>query len=226
MAKDDILLTLPEFIFGREGEEDGTDGEQNSSAESGNDSGEQNGTAGSSSEGSQEQNSNDDEAAALRRALEAERKLSKDREKQLKAFQKKQQEAEDAERSESEREKLRAEKAETALTKLAQGYRTEKLHSAIRNAAGDFVDADDVIAAIERDGTVGVEQDEDDPSLVTIDQATLQAAIKKLSTSKPHWLKTGTSDGERTGSKFGNGRGSKKPSGDEALMDRYPALRH
>lgn len=226
MAKDDILFTLPEFIFGAEGEEDGTDDEQNSSTNSSNDSGEQQENAGSGSESSQENNSSDDEAAALRRALDAERKLSKQREKELKAFQKKQQEAEDAEKTESEREKSRADKAETALTKLAAGYRTEKLHSAIRNAAGDFVDMDDVIAAIEREGSVGVEQDEEDPSQVTIDDAALKAAIKRLATKKPHWLKTGTSDGEKSGSKFGNGQGKKKPSGDEALMERYPALRH
>lgn len=226
MAKELLLLDLPEFIFGAEGEGDdaGSDS-QNSSTDSGNDSGESNESAGSGSGDEHDDDSNDDgESAGLRRALEAERAQNKANLKKLKAFEKAQEEAADKEKTESEREKSRAEKAESKLTKLAEGYRTSVLHAAIRKAAADFVDAEDVINALANDDSIGVEQDEDDPSDVTIDEKTVQAAVKKLATKKPHWLKTGTSDGERTGSQFGAGKGRKKPSGDDALKQKYPAL--
>lgn len=219
------LDALPEFIFGAEGEADGTEGASGASTTSTGDTskaGDE--TAGSSSEADSEEDSKDDAKDGLKSALASERRARTAAEKQAKALQKEKEERELAEKTEIEQERTKAEKATTSLQKLKDGFLKNVLDSAIEKAAKDFTDTDDVLAGVDR-STIEYEQDEDDPSVVTIDLKSVDKAVKALATKKPHWLKTGTSDGEATGNKFGNGKGAGKKSDDETIREMYPALR-
>lgn len=220
------LDALPEFIFGAEGEASGAGDTQGASTEStGDTSGAGEETAGSGSEAGTEENSKDDEDKGLSRALAAERAARKAADKKATALQKAADERELAEKTEIEQERTKAEKATSALDKLKDGFLKTKLDAAIEKAAKDFTDPEDVLNGVDRK-LIEFEQDEDDPSEVTIDLKTVERAVKALATKKPHWLKTGTDDGEATGGKFGNGQGQgKKKSTDDQLRDAYPALR-
>ena len=68
------------------------------------------------------------------------------------------------------------------------------------------------------------EQDDDDPSVITIDQKSIAAQVKALSTKKPHFIKTGTEDGEPTGSSFGGTKTPKKTNRSDELKAAYPSL--
>lgn len=222
--KQSIIDLLPEFIFGFEGEEDGDSGD--SSNDSGNDSGEQNGAAGSSSDSSSKHDDADDpNVKGLKAALETERRERKALEKKIKAAEKVQEEAALAEKSEAEREKIRAEKAEEKATKLAAGFVRKSLDSAIDAAAkkAGFIDTDDALKGVDR-SDIPVEQDEDDPSEVTIDTKAVERLVKALAAKKPHFIRTGTEDGEATGSGFGGSKPKKKTAQDQDL-ENYPSLR-
>lgn len=215
---------LPEFIIGAEGEEDNAgsnsgDSEDNSSNDS--TGGEEN--AGSSSEDASTDNSSDSDAAALKRALESERRARREAEKRVKQYDKAKEEAELAKKGEVEQATARAEKAQQRLENLTAGYVKLNLDSAIRAAAGDFTDPSDALAGVDRSKIV-YEQDEDDPSIVTVNAKSVKDAVKALATEKPHWLKQGTNDGDKTGSKFGAGQSQRK-SPEEDLKEKYPALR-
>lgn len=170
-----------------------------------------------------------DDTAGLKSALQKERDSRKALEKQLSAIQKAEQKRADAELSEVERLKKENEAERAKATKLAQGFRRTAINSAILKAAADakFIDPsdalrDEVIAAI------GVEQDEDDPSNVTIDKATVVAAVKELAKTKKHFIQgdTQTRQVPRSGSRFGGSDGQNKQTAQEQeLLAKYPALR-
>lgn len=171
----------------------------------------------------------DDGAAALKKALDNQRAITKKQDKELAAFRKAQQTASDAEKTEVERlaaEKLRG---ETKVAKLAEGFKNTAVERAVLEAAGKakFKDPSDALRP-EVLAAIGVEQDEDDPTKVDIDTESVTAAIKALAKSKPHYL--GTADGKQlppSGSKFGGGNnGGKAPDAQRAaLLAKYPALR-
>ena len=72
---------------------------------------------------------------------------------------------------------------------------------------------------------IDIDQDEDDPSDVEVDENQLEQALKKLAKAKPHLLGDGSSSGTPTGSKFnGSSKGGKKLD-EESLKAVYPALR-
>lgn len=224
-----LLEELPEFIFGAEGEGDaGSDsGDADDSTGNASTDGQENAGSASGSEGDNTDEHDDDDddqrdTSGLKSALAKERKAAREAIKRANALEREKEERELAEKSEIERERIKAQKAAEKAERLAASYLTEKLENAIRAAATDFIDTDDVINAISRDDLV-FEQDADDPSKVNIDKKSVDRAIKALAARKAHWLKAGTEDGGPTGSSFGGGK-PKKPDPTEEYKTKYPSL--
>jgi len=198
------------------GEGDGTSGEG---------AGEGQGTAGTGEGG----NSPTDDAAGLKSALQKERADRKALDKELKALRAAKQTADDAEKTEIQRLTDSSTATTAKLEKLAAGFRANALETAVLRAAGalKFRDATDALRT-EVFSAIGLEQDEDDPTKVTIDEASVTAAVKALAKNKPHYL--GTPDrtsAPKSGSQFGgssNGQGS-EASAKATLAAKYPALR-
>lgn len=168
-----------------------------------------------------------EDVSGLKSALEKERADRKKLEKDLAAFQRKQKAAEDAEKTEVERLKGENELVNSKTAKLAAGFKQNALETAILKAAGaaKFRDPSDALRA-EVIAAIGVDQDEDDPSKVTIDAATVTQAIKDLAKAKPHYIAGPEKTTVKSGSNFGGG--TTTPKGDEALAElkrKFPALR-
>ena len=181
-------------------------------------------------DGSGDGNQQPDDLAGLKAALAAERKEKKALAKANAALTKTQQAAADAEKTEIQR-LTDAQTATVAKTeKLAAGYKAKALETAVLAAAAlaKFKDPTDALRS-EVLAAIGVEQDEDDPTQVEVDPATVTAAIKALVKSKPHYLAAPIKPGggAPSGSRFGgaNGGGQSDPKVEE-LKTRYPALRN
>jgi hypothetical protein len=216
--------TLTGSVFGFE---EGEGGAGEGAGEGQGDGEEGTGEGQGAGEGAGEGDGAGEDTSGLKSALQKEREERKKLERELKTFRKGQQAAEDAEKTEVERLKGENQREATKAAKLAAGFKNNAIETAILKAAGaakfrDPSDAirPDIIAAI------GVEQDEDDPTQVVIDEATVAAAIKKLAKDKPHWVGTEERRTPKSGSNFG-GSGT-PPKGDTekaALQQKYPALR-
>lgn len=214
----DLEELLPLSIFGAEDDDsDGSDDDAGSDDD-------QDSSDDNSSSDNEHDDADDPAVKGLRSALSKERAARTKLERELKKQNKAKEEAALAEKSELEQANTRLQASNDKLTKLAAGYLQSKLESAIRDAAKDakFIDSDDAIAGVDRSALI-FEQDEDDPANVTIDSASIKAAVKALATKKPHFISSGTDDGEATGGKFG-GRKKKPNAGDDALREKYPAL--
>lgn len=171
-----------------------------------------------------------DNLEEIKAALKKERTNSREAKslrKQLAAAQKLLDEAADKDKSEKERAEKRATQAEERAAKLASGYKRSAVDTAIERAAraAKFHDPTDAIAQIDRSG-ITVEQDEDDPSDVTVDSKSVVAAVKALAAAKKHLIDTGEGKGEGdpSGSTFGSGPSGKKGLTPERLKELYPSL--
>lgn len=168
------------------------------------------------------------DTAALRKALREERAARKAAEKREAARVKQEARAKKAEDSELGTLKEEHKETTTKLERLAAGYLTTSLNSAIEKQARElkFRDPSDATALISRDD-LDFEQDEDDPSKVEIDGDVLKDALKKLARAKPHLIASGTDDDEPSGSP-GIGRRKKRGDGEKSVDDwraaGYPAL--
>jgi len=223
-----ILDFLPELIFGAEGDENSKGPSSDSNGESSNSSTDSEETAGSSSDDQQDDNSSHDDAddpkvKGLKTALAEERKAAKEAAKRANALQKEKDARELAEKTAIEQAEIREQKANERVQRLADGLLKTRLEAAITAAAADFIDPADAIDGVDR-SALTYEQDDDDPSQITIDVKSVQKAVKDLATRKPHYLKHGTDDGEPSGSSFGGSR-RKKQTDDETYKDTYPSLR-
>jgi DNA-binding transcriptional MerR regulator len=136
-------------------------------------------------------------------------------------------EAAEKDKSEKEKAEGRATKAEGKLSKLAVGYKNNAVDRAIEQAARDarFHDPGDAIAQINR-SSITVEQDDDDPTDVTVDKKSVVTAVKALAAAKKHLVKPddGSGDGEPSGGKFGGGQKPGDKKSEEALRVLYPSL--
>lgn len=164
---------------------------------------------------------------ALKTALQKERENNKALNKRISAFEKAQRTKDDAEKTEVQRLTDEQARSSEKVTKLAAKFRKSAIHSAIVSAAKDakFTDPTDAIRE-EVIAQLGVDQDEDDPSDVTIDAASVKKAVEELAKKKPHYLTTAEPErrqGRPSGSKFGNS-GDPKPSQQDRLVAAYPAL--
>jgi hypothetical protein len=123
----------------------------------------------------------------------------------------------------------KATKAADKVAKLASGLKSQAIESAVTKAANKagFRDADDVMALLERAKFAGidVDQDEDDPSDIDIDEKSVQRAVAKIAKDKPHLL-LADGDTNSSGSTFrGSGGSKEKKSAEDQYKEKYPALR-
>jgi hypothetical protein len=163
--------------------------------------------------------------AALQKALSAERRLNTKltRENSKLAATKETKEAEKDETIEEAKQKELA--ATQRAEKLAAGLLKRDIDTAIKEAARDlkFLDVEDALNGVDRSKIVA-DQDDDDPTDIEIDEDTVKAAVKALATRKPHFLNSGTDDGEATGSQFGGSKRRTKADEEAALREYYPSL--
>lgn len=217
-------------ILGAEGEGEGGAGATGEGGAGEGGAGEGTGEGAGAGEGAEGASTDDGGAAALKKALENQRKITKAQDKELAAFRKAKQTQADAEKTEVDRLAAEKQRGEEKIAKLAIGYRSAAVEKAITEAAAKakFKDPTDALRS-EVIAAIGVEQDEDDPTKVEIDADTVAEAIKKLAKSKPHYLvgPAGTQgSGSPSGSKFGGGgNGTTKDDATAALLRKYPALR-
>lgn len=167
----------------------------------------------------------DRDTEGLKSALRKERQQRRESEKELRELKKFKEEQESKDKTETDRAKEEATKATTKAARLAEQLRTRVVDNEIIRLGTklNFQDVDDALRLIERD-EIEIDQDEDDPSKVTVDPKSVEDALKALAKKKPHLLKQEGDGEDRSASKFGGGRQSKEDLDDEALRARYPAL--
>jgi hypothetical protein len=129
-----------------------------------------------------------------------------------------------ADKSEVDRAKAAETKATERVAALATKLRDTALENAITKAANaaKFRDPSDVMALISRSDIV-IEQDEDNPADIEIDEKSVTRAVAALAAKKPHLVLADGDDGP-SGGKFGGGRKEPKKTDEEALKAKYPSL--
>jgi hypothetical protein len=161
---------------------------------------------------------------ALKSALRKERNLRKKEERDRKALSKRLDELDSKEKSETDKAKEDASKAESKAQRLAVALKTTAVDNAIIKAAGKlkFRDIDDALKLVDREA-IDVEQDDDDPSQVDLDEESVKSALESLAKTKPHLI---LADGQedKSGSKFAGSRKSQKDMDEDALIEKFPAL--
>ena len=161
---------------------------------------------------------------ALKSALRKERNLRKKEERDRKALAKRLDELDSKEKSETDKAKEDASKAESKAQRLAVALKTTAVDNAIIKAAGKlkFRDIDDALKLVNRE-EIDVEQDEEDPSQVDLDEESVKSALETLAKTKPHLI---LADGQedKSGSKFAGSRKSQKDMDEDALIEKFPAL--
>ena len=233
---DDILSLLPEVILGAEEDDKGSGPEGDDPTKGSSDSG-PGGDQGAGS--SQEDDDDEDETPkgtqeedGRAKALKAERKLHREARAEanrLKAEndQLKRKDMDDLQRTTAERDDALKESQakDVRLQKLIDGYRSNALTNAIKAEAEKqkFIDPNDALIGVDLT-EIAVNQDEDDTTQVDIDLKAVTSAVKKLATSKPHYINKGTKDGNATGSQFGGSRSGNKTDEDAELRLKYPNL--
>lgn len=222
-----ILSKLPEIIFGAE-VDDNAAGTENQGDPDGTDTEGANGTDGT---GDNLDNDGGEEDGRTK-ALKAERKLKREAEAEAKRLRAENEALKRKDMEEVDRLKAELGDAQAAntgstikLQKLVDGFRTNAVNNAIIEEAKKlkFIDTADALDGVDL-ADLTVEQDDEDPTIVTIDQKSVTAAVKKLATRKPHFINKGTEDGNATGSQFGGSRRKGEPTSEETLRDMYPNL--
>lgn len=167
----------------------------------------------------------------LRSALQKERRARKAAERERNKLKKQQEQLEENEAGEVDKAKNAAAAAEAKAARLATRLKDQALDNLILKHAGpmNFLDIDDALTGVDREA-IDWDQDEDDPSLVTVDEETVKAALKALATKKPHFLgekKEGgpPKSGSKNAGNSGKNSNNTETDKDEALRKQYPALR-
>jgi hypothetical protein len=168
-----------------------------------------------------------DDTAGLKSALEKERADRKKLEKELKIFRTAKQAADDAEKDDVDRLTAERDRAAEKAVKLAAGFKTSAVEAAVIAAAGKakFRDPSDALRP-EVLSIIGVEQDDDDPTKVTIDAASLDQAIKDLAKNKPHYIGIEEKKLPKSGSTYGGKPSDGKGDANAELKRKYPVLRN
>jgi len=212
---------LPPVIIGAEGEEDGADGGEGGSEDAGSDESNQ-----SQDRSADHDDADDPKVIGLKSALERERNRNRKLEREIAARNKAKEQEELAKKSEVEQLQIKLQQSNDRVSQLAAGFLQRSLDSAIEKAARDmkFIDTDDALRGVDR-AEIEVTQDEEDPTKVMVDSKSVEKAVKALATKKPHFLRTGTDDGEPTGSQFGGSQKKKPKVAEDAYKQKYPSLR-
>lgn len=196
---------------GNEGEEESEDDEEESEEEE---------------EEDESEDSTEKETEKLRQTLRLERRQRQKLERVNKKLLKTQSTAETKDKTKVEEAQEKAAAQEAKVTKLATKLAKQAVDSAIIKHGSKlrFRDIDDALSLVDRE-LIDVDQDEDEPENVEIDEASVLDALKKLAKKKPHLL---LAEGDEEPSGGNLGRGSTKDKDeldDEALRKKYPALR-
>lgn len=210
-------------LTGFEGEEDSNDedeGEEEESEEEEDDSeSQEDNDEGADEDEEQEEDPN---TSGLKSALRKERMARKKAERELKRL--KSQSSKGTEKEPEEEEDTSALEAERSKgERLAQRLRDQAIDMVIQKYAKDFKDTDDAIRFINR-ADIEVDQDDDDPSEIEVDIDSVKDAVKALAKKKAYLLKT-ESERAKSGSKFGGKKKNTNEPTDEALRQKYSALR-
>jgi hypothetical protein len=166
------------------------------------------------------------DTAALLKALQEERAEKKRLARDLKTRTKAEEDKKLLEQGEVVKLKADLDARDARLKALAGNYLKDKMDSAIREEARrlKFIDVSDALGGVDR-SQITVEQDEDNPADVVIDETTLKKAMKTLADNKKHLIQSGTEDGKPTGEGFGgSGKSKDKNSKEEELRKLYPNL--
>ncbi len=167
-----------------------------------------------------------EDTAGLKSALQKERRGRREAERELNKLKKTKADDDDKDATAVQKaEKARAD-AVTRSEKLAAKLRTTEVNNLIIKHAGtlNFQDVDDALSLVDRD-EIDVDQDDDEPENVTVDEETVVGALKALLKKKPHLLKSADGAGTPSGGKFGGTGKTKDQLDEEALKEKYPALR-
>jgi hypothetical protein len=227
----------PDLIFrGAEGEGEGAGGPGTGSNDEGSTGGNAGGDENAEGAGDSDDDGDDEpetfskeDVAALRKALKEERTARKVAERAARAKDKGVQDAAAKDEKEKADERLRA--AEEKATRLAEGFRAARVEAVIMRlaTAANVISPEDMVALLKSQGykDIEIDQDEDNPGQVEIDEDDVKNAIKRALKTRAHWVKkTGEEEEGRSGSPFRPG-GQRKPDlDDEALKADYPALRN
>lgn len=177
-----------------------------------------------------------DDLEGLKKALKTERELRKKAEKGAKLserekrkLQKAQDDIKAAEDGEVAAAKKTADEAASKVKNLGAKLRQTALERAILDQArkAKFRDPDDVITQLARNNFAGIDidQDDDDPSDIEIDEKSVEKAVKAVATAKPHWLIAAGDSGPSGGSFNGGKPGGKGGDKNAEYATRFPALR-
>jgi hypothetical protein len=177
------------------------------------------------------QKAKDEEIRKLKEALTNERRAHRATKKARRSPAPKKKAAPKKEAETEEDEEAVAAKATNV--RLAERLVEEKVNNAVGRAARKlkFVDEEDAIKLVSLDD-IDYEQDEDDPTKVTIDPQSITDALEALAEKKPHLIQAedeedDDDEGEKPPVKTSKMNGRKKKKGtlnDEELKKRYPAL--
>lgn len=180
-------------------------------------------------ENEEEEEENDDkgkpeDTTALKSALQKERRDRKVLAKQVRELTKFKEDTDSKDKSETDKAKDEANKAVSTNSKLAAKLKQVAVDNAIIKIGGTlkFRDIDDALKLVDREG-LDIDQDDDDPSEITVDEASVKTALSALAKAKPHLI-IAEGQEQRSGSKFNGQKKSDKEIDEEDLRKRYPAL--
>lgn len=218
------LRSLDLWVLGFEGDPPPKDDKTADNEDDGDDEDEDD-DEGSSDEGEEKKGAAKDDSG-LKSALSKERRERKKLEKQLRKATKAQEEANDKDLKDSDKAIKAAEKAQEQTVKLAAKLKDNAIDMKILKFASKFNNVDDAIRLVDRK-LIEVEQDEDEPADIEIDETSVEEAVKQLAKAEPHLVKKDGDEGasDRSGSKFGGKSKDKDSSTEDELKEKYPALR-
>lgn len=216
------------LIFtGREG--DAAGGDTGAGAGDGDGAGSDDGGDAGSGEGTDDgdkagDSSDKEDNSGLKSALQKERSARKSLERELRKLQSAEEDRANADKSEVERAKAAEQKQTERVQALATRLRDTALENAITKAAtaAKFRDPSDAMALISR-SDITIDQDEDNPADIEIDEKSVARAVAALAAKKPHLV---LADGDElpSGGKFNGSRKDSKQTDEEALKTKYPSI--
>jgi hypothetical protein len=164
-----------------------------------------------------------EDTEGLRKALASERKANKANARELKKLRRLQEQGKNKDETEKDAAIRERDEEKTKTAKLATRLEREAVNSVIIKHATKlgFRDLDDALALVDRAAFV-VDQDEDDPSDIDIDEDSIKAALSSLKTKKPHLILS-ANEQQPSGDNAGNG-GGKQDLTEEQLRTLYPSL--
>jgi hypothetical protein len=230
--EEELLWPFGDIIgFDEEDEDDDEEGEESDEDEESEEESEEEDEDDEDEEDEDDKSKSKKSTEGLKSALRKERMERKRLARELKKLQKAvptpgekpKKDGDDEEDEKSAEAARKAEEAEKKAERLAAQFATNAVDTVILKYASDFKDVNDVLQFVNRK-EIDVDQDDDDPSVIEVDEESVKDAVKALRKSKPYLLKT---EAERTksGSKFNGSKKSKNTISDEVLRKKYSALR-